>query len=184
MSGWPEERRGRLNRLVAGGALVGVLVMLCTSLYVARTAGAHGEAGADRAADSDVRHAAESHDLEGRPAAPPERLALFQAIVRAEEKAIAEALARFPVRSVRGLPTAPTAGLDKASGKRNRFADLRFGELLDEIGRQHWMTPGEVEAIYRRGRDEDWKTQLVNEADPKRTAPEATDPEASRREGR
>ena len=101
-----------------------------------------------------VRPAAASADCGSREAGGSEELVLFQEIVQAQEKAFAEALAKFPVRNVRALPTAPTLGLDKARGKRIRMADARFGQMLEKIALAHGMTRGEVAAIYRRGQVE------------------------------
>lgn len=89
-----------------------------------------------------------------------DELALFQELIRAQESASAEALVEFPVRGVRGLPTAPIAGLDKASGKRLGMAEDLFGQAFKEIGRARGMTRRELEAIWRRGMAEGWRERL------------------------
>ena len=148
-----------MKGLVAGGVAVVALLIVAAGLHMARTATFRAEtaSSADSAPDSAVRPAAASAD-HGKPeAGGPAELVLFREIVHAQEKALAEALAKFPVRNVRALPTAPTLGLDKARGKRIRMADTRFGQMLEKIALAHGMTRGEVAAIYRRGQVENWR---------------------------
>ena len=151
-----------MKRLVAGGLVVGALLIVATGLHLTRTAA--GRADLSDSADSGRTPSASTASTavasaEGgrRDVGGSKESVLFQQIVHAQEKALAEALAKFPVRNVRALPTAPILGLDKARGKRIRMADARFGQMLEKIALAHGMTRGEVEAIYRRGQAESWR---------------------------
>ncbi len=150
-----------MNDLVATGVAMGAVLVLTTVCTSRGTYVAPSEAGGDADGETApaVRSAIPGGDRGGHELGGSEELALFQEITRAEEEAFSEALARFPFRNERTLPTAPTVGFDEASGKRIRLADLRFGELLEDIARAHGMTRGEVEALYRRGRAERWRSE-------------------------
>lgn len=153
-----------MKRLVAAGTTVVAVVSLGVWLHHvgSRPDGHwHKRQEAELASVSALRSVdagAVRGDLEALEAADQDQLVVFKAIIRAEQEAWAEAVARVPVQDTRGLPTAPRVGLDKGSLKRARVADARFGAMLDEIARANGLTREGTDEIHRRGRAEGWKT--------------------------
>ena len=151
-----------MKRVVAGGTIILGLVILAIWLHLAWRGGPGTGPGSGASSPSSppvptVRPLDASVAYGSPEARGSVEFALFQEMLRAQQEAWSEAVARVPVESVGLLPTAPSVVLDKGSAKRTRVAEVRFAAMLEEISRAHGMTRSETEEIFRRGRAEGWE---------------------------